>query len=205
MDYATLASQDTLEKTVVALREHHFEPSIVATKEEALAKIKDLIPTGASVMNGASKTLDEIGFVGHLQSGDHDWHNLHEAILSEKDPARQAQLRRMSVVSDFYLGSVHALSATGEMVIASNTGSQLPHLVYTSPNIILVVGTQKIVPTLMDAMKRLEEYVLPLEDARIEKAYGIHTTWAKTLIMHKENPSMGRKVYVLLVSEKLGF
>jgi hypothetical protein len=156
-------------------------------------------------MNGASRTLDQIGFVGHLQSGEHDWHNLHDAILSEKDPAEQAKLRRMSVVSDFYVGSVHALSQTGEMVIASNTGSQLPHLVYTSPNIILVVSTKKITPTLADAMKRLEEHVIPLEDERIQKAHSIHTTHAKTLIMHKENPSMGRKVYVLLVQEDLGF
>jgi len=156
-------------------------------------------------MNGASRTLEEVGFVGHLKSGDHDWHNLHEAILSEKDPALQAKLRRMSVVSDFYLGSVHALSSTGEMVIASNTGSQLPHLVYTSPNIILVVSTQKITPTLTDALERLRVHVIPLEDERLVKAHGIHTTHAKTLIMHRENPDMGRKVHVILVEEKLGF
>ena len=205
MDYATLASKETLEKTAAALREHNFEPIILANKEEALAKIKELIPTGASVMNGASQTLEQIGFVGHLQSGDHDWHNLHEAILNEKDPALQAKLRRMSVVSDYYLGSVHALSQTGEMVIASNTGSQLPHLVFTSPNIILVVGAQKITPTLADALDRLNIYVVPLEDARLRKMYGVGTTHAKTLILHKENPMMGRKIHVLLVQEKLGF
>ncbi|HWB34108.1 MAG TPA: lactate utilization protein [Candidatus Paceibacterota bacterium] len=205
MDYDTLASDTSLETTVAALTAHNFEPEIINTKEEALERIKALIPTGASVMNGASRTLDEIGFVGHLQSGDHDWHNLHEAILSEKDPAAQQKLRRMSVVSDFYLGSVHALSETGEMVIASNTGSQLPHLVYTSPNIILVVSTKKITPTLQDALKRLEEHVIPLEDERLLKAHGIHTTHAKTLIMHRENPNMGRHIHVLLVKENLGF
>jgi hypothetical protein len=205
MEYNTLASKEAVEKTVAALKERNFEPIILETKKQALEKIKELIPAGASVMNGASTTLDQIGFVGHLKSGDHDWHNLHEAILSEKDPKEQAKLRRMSVVSDFYLGSVHALSQTGEMVIASNTGSQLPHLVYTSPNIILVVSTKKITPSLESALERLRVHVLPLEDERIQKQYGIHTTHAKTLILHKENPSMGRKVHVLLVSEDLGF
>ncbi|HVZ75835.1 MAG TPA: lactate utilization protein [Candidatus Paceibacterota bacterium] len=205
MEYDTLASDASLEKTAASLKEHNFEPEILNTKEEALERIKALIPAGASVMNGASRTLDEIGFVGHLQSGDHDWHNLHEAILSEQDPAEQQKLRRMSVVSDFYLGSVHALSETGEMVIASNTGSQLPHLVYTSPNIILVVSTKKITPTLGDALARLNEFVVPLEDDRLMKQHNMHTTHAKTLIMHRENPNMGRHIHVLLVKEKLGF
>jgi hypothetical protein len=205
MDYDTLASKDTVDKTAAALSANNFEPIIVNTKEEALAKIQELIPAGASVMSGASRTLEQIGFVGHLQSGEHDWHNLHEAILSEKDPALQAQLRRRSVVSDYYLGSVHALSSTGELVVASYTGSQLPHLVYTSPNIILVVSTKKITPTLMDSLERLRTHVLPLEDERILKQHGIHTTYAKTLILHRENPSMGRKVRVILVNENLGF
>ena len=91
------------------------------------------------------------------------------------------------------------------MVIASNTGSQLPHLVFTSPNIILVVGTQKITPTLESAIRRLEEYVVPLEDKRAMGAYNSHTMNTKTLILHKENPMMGRSVKILLVKEQLGF
>ena len=130
---------------------------------------------------------------------------MHANILAEKDPAKQAVLRKQSVVSDFYLGSVHALSENGEMVIASNSGSQLPHLAFTSPNIILVVGEQKLVPTLSDALKRVEEHVIPLEDERMKGAYGFGTLWAKTLIMHKENPAIGRTVRVLIVKESLGF
>ncbi len=75
MDYTTLASQESLEKTAAALKEHNFEPVIVDTKEEALKKIQEMIPAGASVMSGASRTLEQIGFVGHLKSGDHEWHN----------------------------------------------------------------------------------------------------------------------------------
>ena len=205
MDYTILASKETVEKTAAALKEHNFEPIVVDTKEEALAKIKELIPAGASVMNGASRTLDEIGFVEYFKSGKHPWNNLHAGVVAEEDPVKQALLRKHAVLSDFYLGSVHALSQTGEMVIASNTGSQLPHIVYTSPNLIFVVGTQKIMPTLEDARKRLWEYVLPLEDARILAAHNVHTHLSKELIFHIENPMLGRKVRVILVNEKLGF
>ncbi len=205
MDYTTVASKDVVAKTAEALNGNKFEAIIVDTKEQALAKIQELIPAGASVMNGASRTLQDIGFVDYLKSGTHGWNNVHAAILAETDPAKQAELRKYSVVSDFYLGSVHALSQTGEMVIASNSGSQLPHLAFTSPNLILVVGAQKITPTLQDALTRVEEHVVPLEDSRALEAYKVHTTYAKTLILHKENPSMGRKVRVLIVNEALGF
>lgn len=203
--YETLATQETVQKTTEALKARGFNPIIVGTKAEALEKIKELIPQGAAVMNGSSTTLEEIGFIDYLKAGAHGWNNLHEGIILEKDPVKQSELRKYSVVSDFYLGSVHALAETGEMVIASNTGSQLPHLVFTSPNLILVVGTHKITPTLADALKRLEGYVVPREDARALKAYGVHTAKNKTVILHGENPMMKRKIHVLLVNEKLGF
>lgn len=205
MNSTTLASAEVIQATVDALRVRNFEPIIVGTKEEALAKIKELIPAGASVMNGASKTLEEIGFKDYLKSGEHDWNNLHAAIVAEKDPEKQTALRRQSVLSDYYLGSVHALAQTGEMVIASNTGSQLPHIVFTSPNLIFVVGAQKITLTLDAAMKRLKEHVMPLENENMKALYGVGTAQNKTVILHGENPMMGRKIRVIIVNEKLGF
>lgn len=203
--FNTLAPQESINRTVKSLIANGFQTEVVENKGEALEKIKSLIPPNASVHNGSSNTLKEIGFVDYLKSDTHGWNNLHARILAEKVPEKQYKLRRESAFSDYYLGSVHALSETGEMVIASNTGSQLPHLVFTSPNIILVVGTQKITPTLESALRRLEEYVVPLEDKRLMSVYNAHTTHAKTLILHKENPKMGRKIKVILVKEKLGF
>lgn len=153
----------------------------------------------------ASRSLEEIGFVEYLKSGNHKWRNLHAEILAETDPEKQALLRKQSILSDYYLGSVHALAQTGELVIASNTGSQLPPIVFTSPNLIFVVGTHKITPTLEDARKRLWEHVLPLEDERLMGVYNAHTHLSKELILHYENPAMGRKVRVLFVNQKLGF
>ncbi len=205
MDYANLPSAEIIARTAAALTANHFNSIVVQDKAAALEKIKELIPADASVNNGASVTLTEIGYIDYLKAGQHGWKNLHADILAESDPAKQAHLRQQSLHSDFYLGSVHALSEDGQLVIASNTGSQLPHLAFTSPNLILVVGAQKIMPTLTDALRRLEEYVVPLEDIRALEAYKSHTTHAKTLILHKENPHLGRKVTILLVNEKLGY
>lgn len=203
--FDVLASAEVVARVTEGLTERGFLPEAVATGAQALARIKELIPKGASVMNGSSRTLEEIGFVEYLQEGEHGWNNLHEAILAEKDSAKQKQLRRQSALSDYYLGSAHAITRGGEIVIASNSGSQLPHLAYTSPNIILVVSTQKIVETLEDAFERIIVHIMPLEEVNMQQKYGAHTARNKTLILHGENPAQGRTVRVILVNEKLGF
>lgn len=205
MDYTTLASPQSQQKAAEGLKARRFEPVMLESGVKALELIKTLIPKGASVMNGSSVTLEQIGFVDYLKSGEHGWNNLHANILAEQDTAKRVELRKYAVVSDYYLGSVHALSETGEMVIASNTGSQQPHLVYSSQNLILVVSTQKITPTLAEALERLEKHVVPLEDEHMKQLYGQGTMHNKTVILHGESPMMKRSVKVLLVNEKLGF
>lgn len=205
MKYDELASTESIEKAVTALKERGHLPEFVKTRAEALARIKELIPAGASVMNGSSRTLEEIGFVEYLKSGAHGWNNLHEEILAEKDPAKQAVLRKQSVLSDYYLGSAHAVAETGEIVVASNSGSQLPHVAFTSPNLILVVGAQKITADIDSAIGRLREYVFPLEDERMKGAGMGGSFISKMLVINKEQPFMGRKSRIIFVGEKLGF
>ncbi len=203
--YTTLANQETIEETIKNLAANNVEGIFVQTSKEALEKIKSLIPTGASVMNGASVTLEQIGFVDYLKSGSHQWNNLHAAILAEKDPAKQVVLRKQSALSDYYLGSVHALSQTGEFIVASNSGSQLPHVVFTSPNVIFVVGAQKIVTNLDEGMKRLQDHVIPLEDKRMMERHNVHTYPSKIVIFKREGTFTQRKVKVIIVNETLGF
>lgn len=205
MNYATIPAQETINKTMAAFTERNFEPILVNKKEEALAKIKELIPSGASVMNGSSVTLKEIGFIDYLKDGRHGWNNLHEAIVKETDPKKQGELRRQALLSEYYLGSIHAISENGELVIASNTGSQLPHIVFSSPNVIFVASTNKITPDLDSALKRLHEHVIPLEDKRMMSEYGTGTYLSKLFIFYKEQQFTGRKIRVILVNEPLGF
>ncbi len=204
MRYDTLASKESVKKVMEAATRRGINPEFVNTKEEALQRLNKLIAPGAEVMTGSSRTLEEIGFVDLLKSRKHPWKNWKDMILAEKDEAKQMKLRRESVSSDYFLGSVHAVAETGEVVIASNSGSQLPSYAYASKNVIWVVGTQKIVPTLDDALKRVREYVFPLEDARMKSLGYPGSNISKLLIFQKEiNPD--RKITLLLVNEKLGF
>ena len=205
MEFETLASKETVEKTIAALAERNIEGRFVQDASEAMEKLKSFIPAGASVYNGASWTLEQIGYIDYLKSGTHGWNNLKDAILAEKDPDKQSILRKQAALSDYYLGSVHGLSETGEFVIGSNTGSQMPNVVYSSSNLIFVVSTKKIVPTLPDALRRLEEHVVPLEDANMMQKFNVHTRLSKELIIRYESPFNKRKIRMLLVNENLGF
>lgn len=205
MNYTTLADKTSLDKTILSLSGKGYKVFNTQSSIEALEKIKEIIPEGSVLMNGSSTTLNQIGFTDFLKDNNHKWNNLHSAIVSEIDPAEQGKLRKKATLSDYYIGSVHAITEEGEMIIASNTGSQLPNIVFSSTNLVFVIGTQKIVKNLAEAMERLENHVKALEDERSKVAYGVPTSVNKIVIFKGENPYMGRTVNIILVNELLGF
>ena len=204
MEFNTLVKENIVNKTREALRAKGYTTIIVKTGTDALTQIQKMIPNGASVMNGASVTLEQIGYVDYLATTHHTWKDVRSQIRTELDPQKRVLLRRQAALSDYYLGSVAALTQAGEFIVASNTGSQLPLIVYTAPNLIFVVSTKKIVPTMDVAMKRLD-YVVPLEDADMRKHYGEGTSLNKIVIFRGENKSVGRKIHFIFVKENLGF
>ena len=205
MNYETIPSQEAVAKTAAAMKERNINAIVVQNKAEALDKIKALIPAGASVMNGSSTSLIEIGYVDYLKSGSHPWNNLHAPIVAEKDPKKQMELRRAAIFADYFLGSVHAITAEGELVTASASGSQIAPYANTAKNVIWVASTNKIVPTIDAALTRIKEYVFPLEDARMKKTGAAGSVIAKILINEREPAFSGRTVTMILVNEKLGF
>jgi L-lactate utilization protein LutC len=207
MGFNALPSPERLKRTINAVKERGINVTLVETKVSALALVKSLIPAHASLMTGASVSLQQIGFEALLKSGDHPWKNLKAEIVAETDLTRQAVMRKQATLADFFLGSVHAIAETGEIVIASATGSQLPAYAYSSSNIIWVAGAQKITPTLESALQRMRTYVRPLEDQRLKQVYGekAQAIIGKILIFEQESPYLHRTINLILVNEELGF
>jgi L-lactate utilization protein LutC len=207
MEFNVLPTSDRLQKTIEAVRARGVIVTLVETKEAALAHLQTLVPAGVSVMTGASITLQQIGFEPLLLGGKHPWQYLKAGILAEKDPAHQLALRKQATLADYFLGSAHAISETGEILIASATGSQLGAYAYSSTNIVWVAGTQKITPTLETAFQRVREFVLPLEDKHMKQLYGdqARSFVGKILVFEREAPYLHRTVNLVLVNEILGF
>lgn len=204
MNYTALASAESIEKVVTALKEHNINTIVVDTKAQALQRIKELIPQGAEVMNGSSVTLQEIGFIDYLKEGTHGWRNVHEEILNERDAVKKEELRKRSILADYFLGSVHAITEDGQLVAASASGSQIPSYAFSSNNVIWVAGTQKIVPHLEDGLRRIRDFVFPLENERMQKVGYPGSVIARILIIEREIMP-NRHLTLILVKEKLGF
>jgi L-lactate utilization protein LutC len=206
MSFDALATMDQVQETIRAVTARGLKAEVLETGQDALARIRELIPAGSTVSSGASLTLREIGFEDLFKAGAHPWKNLKAEYLAEKDPARQSLLRRQSVLADYFLGSVHAVSLTGEVVVASMTGSQISPYAYAARNLIWVVGAQKITPTLEQAIRRVREYILPHENARMLESSGgkMGSRIGKLLIFEHEVPFLGRNVTLLFVNQKLG-
>ena len=200
MKYAVLASDQQIERTAKALEANGIHTLIAQNGEEAKNKLFESVPAGAEVFTGTSRTLDALGIPAEV---DKRYASVRVKLASMDNKTQMREMIKLGATPEYMIGSVHAVTEDGSVVIASNTGSQLAGYAASAAHVIWVVGTQKIVPNLDEAMKRIYEYTLPLEDERILQAYGINSNVSKLLIVHKEI-TPGRTT-MILVKENLGF
>ena len=200
--FATLADEARVKRTAAALEANGIDVVRAASGQEAQRIVLGLIPSGAQVHHGASQSLEESGIAAELEKPG-DFELIRPRIWSMDRETQADEIRRLSSSPDVMLGSVHAVTETGSLVAASASGSQLGPYAAGAGKVILVVGTQKIVSDLDEAFRRVYEYAFPLEDARAEAAYGIHSSVNKVLIVNREwEPG---RTTVVLVDEVLGF
>jgi hypothetical protein len=201
-EFGTLAGDARVTRTAAALEANGFSVLRAADAAEAKRAVLQLIPDGSQVHHGASRSLEVSGLVDEVEkSGRFDPVRPRIGSLDRKTEADE--IRRLSAAPDVMLGSVHAVTETGSLLAASMGGSQLGPYVSGAGRVILVVGTQKIVSDLQDGLRRIDEYAFPLEDARAQAAYGIHSAVNKVLIINGE--IVPGRITVVLVDEVLGF
>lgn len=189
------------ERVVDALRSHNIETIVVDTADEARTAVLAMIPDGAEVYTGKSKTLEDTGLFAELvESGRYD--ALRPRMMAMDRTTQGREIRKLIAAPDFVLGSVAAVTHDGTLVAASATGSQLGPYVAGAARVILVVGSQKIVADLDEAMRRIREVVFPWENERVRERLGVDTALEKVLLIFGEWRE-GRTT-VVLVREPVG-
>jgi hypothetical protein len=200
--FADPAPAQRLERAATALTAHGFTVEILDRAAAARIRVRGLIPDGASVFTGASETLRLSGIAEDINtSGRYD--AIRPRVLAMDRATQMDEIRRLTASPDVSVGSVHAVTETGSLVIASGSGSQLPGNAGGAARAIWIVGAQKVVPDLSTALRRVEEHCLPLESARTREAYGCPSAVNRLLILNAE-PHPGRGT-VLLLRETIGF
>jgi len=201
--YERLPDASQVALTARNLEANGFRTIVVSSKEEARRTVEELLPQGAEVFDSTSVTLEETGVARTiLESGRYD--PIRPALLRFMSEGKKSEARRLGASPEYIVGSVHAITEKGQVVVASATGSQLGPYSYGAEHVIWVAGTQKIVRDLDEANDRIFSHTLPKESERARKAYGVPgSVVAKLLVVNRE-VQPGR-VTIVLVNERLGF
>jgi L-lactate utilization protein LutC len=200
--FGTLSDDERVNRTTAALEANGIKVLRAADAAEAKRIVLSLIPHGSHVYHGASQTLEATGITEAIETSG-NYEPIRPRIWGMDRKTQADEIRRLSAAPDVMLGSVHAVTETGSLMAASMGGSQLGPYASGAGRVILVVGTQKIVSDLEEGLRRINEYSFPLEDARAQMAYGIHSAVNKVLIINRE-VAPGR-ITVVFVDQVLGF
>ena len=201
-EFAELASDRQLDAAAAALQRNGISSSVVDSGEQARDAVRSIIPIGAEVFNNTSRTLESIGIAEDIERS-----GLYQPLrprLYQMDREMQArEMRLLAAAPDYVVGSAHALTGEGSLLIASASGSQLGPLVSGAGHVILVIGGQKLVPDSATGLRRIYEYCFPLEDRRAREAYGVPSGVNNVLIINRVVTP--KRMHALLVREPLGF
>jgi L-lactate utilization protein LutC len=197
-----LASDARIGRTVKALEANNIHAIVAENGADAQKILYELVPANAEVFTSSSETLKALGVVEEIDKSGR-YNSIREKLVMMDRTTQSREMEKLGATPEYMIGSVHAVTETGQVIIASKTGSQLSGYVSAAAHVIWVVGTQKIVQNLQEGMERVEEYVLPLESARAMKAYGVESSINKLLVVNKEfRPG---RTTIIFVKENLGF
>jgi hypothetical protein len=201
LNFSVRANEADVESLAANLRNRNFEVVIVDSAADAKAAVMERIPQGAQVHSGKSKSLEDAGLFKELMESE-KFDFIRKRTLKMDRRAQAHEIRKLGAAPDVMLGSVQAVTEAGQLVVTSASGSQIGPYASGAGRLILVIGSQKIVPDLESAFRRMEEYVFPWEDARLRETLGIGTMITRTLIIERDYYP-GRTT-VILVRDPIG-
>ncbi len=200
-DFTIPVPEETIQQVAKRMRERNIEVVVVDDGDQARKEVLERLPEGAEVHSGKSKTLQDAGIFEAI----HDvsrYDALRPRIFKMDRQTQAREIRKLISGPDFMLGSVNAITEDGVLVAASASSSQLGPYANTAGKVILVVGSQKIVPNLETALRRIHDYVLPWEDAQVSKVMNIGSFVGKILLIERE--WVDSRMTVILVRKAIG-
>jgi hypothetical protein len=201
-EFGRLGPRDQLVAAADALERNGVTRLLVDSGEQARKAVLSMLPVGAEVYNNTSRTLETIGLAEDVERSGR-YQPLRPRLYQMDREMQGREMRQLAAAPDFVVGSVHAVTTDGSLLIASASGSQLGPLVSGAGQVIFVIGGQKIVADLPAGLRRINEYCFPLEDRRARQAYGIPSGVNNVLIInHVISPG---RITAVLVNETLGF
>jgi hypothetical protein len=138
-EFAGLASDERIARAAAALDRNGIRPLLAATGADARGLVGSLLPGGAEVYNNTSRTLEAIGVADDIERSGR-YQPLRLRLYRMDREMQRREMRTLAASPDYVIGSVHALTEGGSLLIASASGSQLGPLASGAGQVILVIG-----------------------------------------------------------------
>ncbi len=199
--FEAVASPAKVAAVARALRRRGLDVETVDGASAARAAVLRHVRPSDAVLEATSETLKEIGLVGEASSPV-PYRRLRPELDRLAREGLRDEKRRRGASPDVIVGSVHAVTEAGEVLVASGSGSQLGPYGYGAGRVIWVVGAQKIVRDLADGFRRIQEFAVHREDARVRRLGGDGSVVNKLLVVFGEHQP--HRVTVVLSRSRLG-
>ncbi|WP_053954956.1 lactate utilization protein [Inediibacterium massiliense] len=186
-----------IERTIESLKKNNMEGYFVRNEKELLDKISSLLKEGETVSVGGSITLFETGVIDLLRNGKYNFLDRYEKGLTEKDIK---EIYRKSFFANTYFTGSNAITESGELYNVDGTGNRVAAMLYGPDQVIVVVGVNKIVKDLNEAIERNRQIAAPANTKRLNKK----TPCASTgVCMECNSPERICNEYTLIKRQKV--
>ena len=201
-----------LKKAEEKLKAHDFEAIYVKTKEDAAQEIWKYILPGMRVGVGGSVTIRELGLLEQLEARGHTLYDHWKPGLSKE---KVFEIRKSQMTSDLFLSSVNAITLNGELINIDFAGNRTNATTYGPGKVILVVGYNKIVEDVQEAIKRIKNVAAPINArrlsidvpcAKVGKCVDCNSPnrICRVVMIHERRPFL-TDMLIILVGEELGY
>lgn len=153
-----------IQNLIINLKNNNITRYYVETKDDALELVKKLIPEGAVVTHGGSVTLAEVGVTELLGSGNYEYLDRSRCVTRED----LQELYRKSFGADVFLTSSNAVTMNGELYNVDGNANRVANIAFGAKKVIVIVGVNKIVENLDEAVLRVKQIAAPLNAKRLE-------------------------------------
>ncbi|MDA4137137.1 MAG: lactate utilization protein [Thaumarchaeota archaeon] len=196
------ATEEQIQRAAAALKARKFNVEVVDTPAAARTYVNSILPKGKNVLTPSSETVRLSGLDEDINTSG-QYKSVRNEIMKLDRSTQMHEMRKLGATPDAIVGSAAAVTEDGRILVGSASGSQIGPYSAGATMVVLVVGSQKIVPDLATGLRRLEDYSYPKEDIRARAKYGMGSFLAKTLIISGDYPP-GRTT-VVLIREPIGY
>lgn len=163
----------SVEKTIKNLKKNNMDAYFCKDENEILTKVKELIKKGDVITNGGSVTLAETGVLELIKSGEYKYLDRDKPGLAR---AEVEDIYRQAYNADVYFASANAITESGYIYNVDGNSNRVSAILYGPKSVILIVGKNKLVKTIDDAVERVKKVAAPKNAVRL----GLDTYCSKT-------------------------